>query len=231
MKPNINSVSQGSSNFDYFCTALLLGSIWGFFEVVFKDVIGMGGKPFASAIMTGIGIAVMSTGYGIFKKNGVFLAVSIFTIFTRMLIVPVLGCSPMCRANSVVALLLLGASTTLAFGVYRKFSNRTINTGGLVAGVGVFISGLSFYYVGMACAPCPYLLTFAGAGGLAAFVQTEVLYWTLFSMVLFYPGYIVGNFISSTLTSLRVSSPVFYYAGIISASFVMMLFTGFILVA
>ncbi len=229
MKNNIHSDSRSNSIFAYFCTAMVLGSLWGFFEVFFKDVLGMGGKPFASAIMTGIGIAVMSTGYGLYKKHGVFITVTVFTIITRMLVVPVLGCSPICRANSVVALLLLGSSVTLAFGIHERLMNGNMAIGGLVAGSGVIISGMVFYYAGMVCAPCPYLLTYSVPGGFAAFIKTEVLYWAFFSTISFYPGYILGNSIRSTLSYLHSSRPGLYYTGIISASFAMMICTGLIL--
>ncbi len=219
----------GGSAFNYVVIALLLGSVWGFFEVFFKDVLGMGGKPFASAIMTGIGVAVMAIGYGMFRKAGMFFMISLFTIMARMIVVPVLGCSPMCRANSVVALALLGASTALAFGVSSRVMKNSYKTGGLWAGAGVFVSGVAFYFGGMACAPCQYLQNFASHGGLVSFLKVEVMYWSLFSALLFYPGYRAGVLVRDAMTALRESRPVHYYAGLVSASFVMMLLTGLIL--
>lgn len=231
MKFNVSKNSEPAkySVFNFICTALLLGALWGFFEVFFKDVLSMGGKPFVAALMTGIGVAIMAAGYGLFKRAGMFFAIAVFTVFARMIIVPVLGCSPMCRANAVVALLLLGASTTLAFGLSAKYLKNSARTGGIAAGTGVLFSGVLFYYAGMACAPCQYLLNFATSGGLATFMSTEVIYWVLFSAILFYPGYLVGVNARDSVNSIREHRPVPYYLGMISASVVMMLFTGFIL--
>ena len=74
--------------FDYIVVALLLGSLWGFFEVFFKDVLAMGGRPFTSAIMTGIGVSMMALGYGLFRKARIFILISAFTVLTRMIVVP-----------------------------------------------------------------------------------------------------------------------------------------------
>lgn len=229
MSSNETKKPAENSAFNYMMTALFLGAVWGFFEVFFKDVLSMGGKPFASAIMTGIGVAIMAFGYGLFKRSGMFFTIAVFTIFARMIIVPVLGCSPMCRANSVVALGLLGASTALAFGLSSRFSKSILKTGGLTAGAGVLASGAAFYYAGMACAPCQYLQNFVSNGGLAAFMTTEVIGWSVFSAVLFYPGYLAGVKARDAANSLRVARPVPYYAALAAGSVTMMLITGLIL--
>ncbi len=229
MKINKNSEPVRYSVYNFICIALLLGSVWGFFEVFFKDVLSMGGKPFASAIMTGIGVALMAVGYGLFKKARMFFSIAVFTIFARMIIVPVLGCSPMCRANAVVALALLGASTALAFGISSRFSKNTMKTGGLTAGAGVMVSGVSFYYAGMACAPCQYLQNFTAIGGLATFMSVEVISWAVFSAVLFYPGYLAGVKARKAVNAWSESRPVPYYAALTFSSVMMMLVTGLIL--
>lgn len=229
MSSNETIKPAGFSAFNYILTALFLGAVWGFFEVIFKDVFSMGGKPFASATMTGIGLALMAFGYALFKRPGMFFTIAVFTIFARMIIVPVLGCSPMCRANSVVALALLGASTTLAFGLASRFSKNTLKTGGLTAGAGVLLSGAIFYPAGLACAPCQYLQNFVNSGGFATFMTVEVIGWAVFSAVLFYPGYLAGTKAVETVNSWREARPVPYYAALATGIVAMMLATGLIL--
>ncbi len=214
--------------FDYICVALLIGAVWGFFEVLFKDVLNMGGKPFSSAIMTGAGVLLMAAGYGLYRKASIFLIIAVFTSFARMIIVPVLGCSPMCMANSVVALTLLGASMTLAFSVFPKATKNLARTAWLRAGSGVLLSGSCFYYAGLACAPCQYLRNFAASGGVMSFIAAEVLYWALFSAVAFYPGYMVGIYLKNTISAIRVKNPVPYFSCLVSASIIMILATGLI---
>jgi hypothetical protein len=225
-----NADREKYSMFNFMCVALLLGSIWGFFEVFFKDVLSMGGTPFASSIMTGIGVFMMAIGYGLFRRAGSFFVISVFAIFTRMLIVPILGCSPMCRANAVVALLLLGASTAVAFTLFERVSKNQNKTGGIVAGGGVLFSGTAYYFAGLACAPCQYLKNFAAQGGVTTFLSVEVLWWSLFSAVLFYPGYFVGIKLQGVVSTLHEARPVPYYAALVSASIVVMCVTGLILV-
>lgn len=214
---------------DYICVALLLGAIWGFFEVFFKDVLSMGGKPYTAAIMTGTGVAFMAAGYSFFRKSGVVLAVAVFSIFARMIVVPVLGCSPMCRANAVVALFLLGSFMALSMEASSRAVKNNFKSGGLWVGAGVLFSGISFYFGGMACAPCRYLQNFQQTGGLVSFLRVEVMYWVLFSMVLFYPGYLLGKYARNAVKEFRARRPVPYYAGIVCAGFLILLATGIIL--
>jgi len=229
MKNNVQADSKNrkSSIFNLLCVALFLGSIWGFFEVVFKDALAMGGQPLTAALMTGLGVFIMSVGYRIFKNAGIFLMISLFTIMARMVIVPVLGCSPICRANAVVALLILGTSSTLAFGLSSRYIKNTAKWGGGVAGAAVLVSGVSFYYAGLACAPCPYLLQLS-VGGLSNFMAMEVVYWALFSGILFYPGYQLGRYAQAFFSSLRINRPAFYYTGLLAASALFVLSTGLI---
>ncbi|MBN2159773.1 MAG: hypothetical protein JW807_10280 [Spirochaetes bacterium] len=214
---------------DFLCIALLLGSVWGFFEVFFKDVLNMGGKPFASATMTGIGMFLMAAGYGLSGKSRIFLATAVFTICARMIIVPVLGCSPICRANAVIALALLGASCSLVFSASSGFAGRRAGAGVLPAGASVFLSGLAFYPLGITCAPCRYLGNFAAAGGLTAFLKSEVIFWSLFAAVLYYPGFITGTLMKEWIASIRYRKPLAYYAGLFAGSIAMMLATGLML--
>lgn len=220
---------ESGAIFDYIVVALLLGSLWGFFEVFFKDVLAMGGRPFTSAIMTGIGVGLMALGYGLFRKARIFVLIAVFTVLTRMIVVPVIGCSPMCRANAAVALLLLGASTSLVFGAASRAAGNAGVSGGIMAGAAVCISGLAFYPAGLAVAPCAYLQNFAAAGGLSAFLAAEVLWWTLFGSVLFYPGYHAGAALRDAMAALRRRSPAPYYAGIVAASAMMVAVTGLLL--
>ncbi len=223
------SDNEPGGMFDYIVVALLLGSLWGFFEVFFKDVLAMGGKPFTSAIMTGIGVSMMALGYGLFRKARIFILISAFTVLTRMIVVPVIGCSPMCRANAVLALLFLGISTTLLFGAASRISGNAGAAGGLLAGAAVSVSGLAFYPAGLAVAPCAYLQNFAAAGGMATFLTREVVWWTLFGTALFYPGYHAGAALRDSVAALRRVSPAPYYAGTVGASALMVAVTVLLL--
>lgn len=215
--------------FDYFCGALLLGSIWGFFEVFFKDTLSMGGKPYMAALMSGIGVMIMALGYGLFKRAWIAPVIALFSISSRMLIVPVLGCSPMCRANAVLALILLGAFTGAAFLAASMARRNFFLIGGLSVGSGALLSGISFYYAGLALAPCQYLANFQKIGGLSSFFTMEIIYWIVFTVILFYPGYAAGAWLSTVREYLRKNKPVPYYAGMLCGSAIIILLTGIIL--
>lgn len=218
--------AEGSA-FNYALTALFLGAVWGFFEVFFKDVMSMGGRPFASAIMTGTGMLLMAVGYGMFRRAGAFFLITMCAVATRMIVIPVLGCSPMCRANAALALTLLGAATAVTFAVKERMT-RNWKAGGVAAGAGVLCSGAVYYYAGMACAPCQYLKNFVAQGGLSTFMSVEVIWWGLFAAVMYYPGYLAGERLRGGMDMLRESRPVPYYAALVSASVIMICVTGFV---
>ncbi|MBN1497985.1 MAG: hypothetical protein JXA07_14525 [Spirochaetes bacterium] len=230
---NFNTTSESgtgsSSMFDYVCSALLLGAVWGFFEVFFKDVLAMGGKPYTAALTSGIGVMIMAAGYALFRRAWIAPMIALFSIAARMIVVPVLGCSPMCRANAVVALALLGLFSGAAFYASSKTKKHIFLTGGLSVGTGTLLSGISFYYAGLACAPCQYLSNFQAIGGLSSFIAMEVVYWIAFTVILFYPGYGAGMWIASAVESVKKSRPVPYYAGMLCGSFILILLTGLIL--
>ena len=214
---------------DIIAGALLLGAFWGFTEVFLKDVLSLGGKPFTAALMTGIGVAVMAFALAVYKRAGVIMMVAAATVAARMIIVPVLGCSAMCRANACVALLLLGGSMSAAMFLGRNKVNGRSASGGLLSGGAAMVSGGAFFFAGMAVAPCPYLLSFNQAGGFAAFFTAEVMYWAIFSALMFYPGYALGVKMRNSVFTLRNAQPAFYYTGTALGCIALVATTGFML--
>lgn len=192
---------------------LLLGSIWGFFEVVLGGGMKAGGIPYKGDLMTGLGIGTMAVAYVVYRKAALLIAVALVAIAMRQLAVPILHLTSFCKANSCLAMMLGGcalAGSVAVAGRRLKKGNLPRAATGFSAGL---LAGTSFYFLGMHVAPCRYLLSFNRPGGFAAFLMAEGLIWAALGAVFFPVGYKVGERLESRLLNLRTTKPVFYYLG------------------
>jgi hypothetical protein len=191
---------------------LVLGSIWGLSEVVLGGALRAAGFPYAGALLTGIGIGVMGIGAGAYRKPAMLVGIPFVAVLCKQMVVPILGVSALCKANSCLAVLLEG----LALAGVVALAGRRLERGDLGRIASGFSAGLlsagAFYFAGMQVAPCPYLLSFNHPGGFAAFLAAEGLLWAAFAGVLFPVGHWVGARVGNRVPALA-RRPVLYYAG------------------
>ncbi len=191
---------------------LVLGSVWGFLEVVLGGAMKAGGIPYKGDVLTGLGMMLMGIAVAMYRKPVMLIAIAAVAIGVRQLSVPILHLSTFCKANSSIAVLLGGAALAGA----SALAGRRLQRGRLSRVMTGFSAGLaaaaSFFFIGMRVAPCRYLLSFNAPGGLVAFLKAEGLIWAALCAVLFPVGYRVGESLRDSVFDLRVARPALYYA-------------------
>jgi hypothetical protein len=190
---------------------LVLGSLWGVAEVVLNDAIKAADLPFRAGALTGVGMLAMGLLLGYGRRPLAVLGVPVIAVLVKQMVVPILGASVLCKANSCIAVLFEAAVLAgVAVVAMRGIEKRTIARAGAGAGAGL-LAAVPFYFVGLAAAPCAYLMSFDRAGGFAAFMVQEGLVWAAFSAVLFPAGYALGARVREPLRAFESRNPVAYY--------------------
>jgi hypothetical protein len=197
---------------------LVLGSMWGVAEVVMNDAIKAADLPFRAGALTGFGMLAMGLLLGYARRPIAILGVPLVAVLVKQMVVPILGASVLCKANSCIAVLfeaslLAGAAAIAMRGIERSAVARA----GTGAGAGL-LAAVPFYFVGLAVAPCAYLTSFDRAGGFAAFMIQEGLVWAAFSAVLFPAGYALAVRVRAPLRALESRNPAVYYGAALGAA-------------
>lgn len=203
-----NKDQRKNTAVDTIIIILVLGSLWGLSEVVLSDIIRAGGIPWRAGILTGIGMGIMGIAIGLSRKAATLIGIALVTVAAKLIVVPILGCSLLCKANTCAAVLLQGAALSGVVAVAGKGI-----AGGTFTRVGAgfsaaLASAASFYYVGIHLSPCQYLLSF---GGIVPFMKAEGIVWAAFSGALFPLGYTLGLLIKHELPVVKMTRPLAYY--------------------
>ncbi|TFG78744.1 MAG: hypothetical protein E4H23_07190, partial [Chrysiogenales bacterium] len=90
----------------YVLNIVVLGAILAVVEIALGGFIKKAGLPLRSAIVTGVGFAVLALGLAVFKQPRVIPGITALAIFSKWLAVPLLGLPLLCQANSLLAILL-----------------------------------------------------------------------------------------------------------------------------
>jgi hypothetical protein len=191
---------------------VVLGSVWGFLEVVLGGAMKSASIPYKGDLLTGLGIGLMAVLLALGSRPAALLGVAAVAIAAKQLVVPILGLSVMCKANSCLAVGLAGgalaATSAVAGGrLARGIAPRVV--AGVAAGL---LGSAGFYFAGMRLAPCNYLLSFNRAGGFVDFMAAEGLIWAALGGVFLPLGYRVGLPLNQSLGSLRARRPLLYYS-------------------
>jgi hypothetical protein len=187
---------------------LVLGSLWGLFEVVLSDIIRSHGIPWRAGILTGIGMGIMGVAVGLSRKAAPLMGIALVAVAAKLLAVPILGCSLLCKANTCAAVLLQGAALSGAVAIaWPRIADSSLKraaTGFSAA----LASAACFYYVGIQLSPCQYLLSFSG---IVPFMLAEGIVWAAFSGVLFPLGYKLGLAVVHEIPVVKMNRPLAYY--------------------
>jgi hypothetical protein len=214
---------------DIILTVLLFGSVWGLSETVFNEALIAWLLPLRAALLTGMGFLIMGTFLGLTSRPALIIWVVLITVAAKEVLVPVLGCSLMCRANSCLAVALQGGLLAAGFALMKNRIPGRAGVQSITALSAAALSAVSFYYSGMHLAPCGYLLSFNQPGGLGLFMQREGLYWALAAAVFFPPGYSAGSLIKSRGQKFYSQYPAFYNSArvfAITASWAVILYSS-----
>jgi hypothetical protein len=167
---------------------LVFGSIWGLSEVVLGGGLSAAHFPYRSGLLTGIGIGLMGMALAIYKKPAMLVGIGLVTVLVKLLAVPILHISVMCKANSCLAVFTEAVTLSLVAFLLMSEIGKSVHArmgGGAAAAI---IASVAFYFIGMQVAPCNYLLSFTPGG----FIVTEGLICATFSAILLPLGYLTG---------------------------------------
>jgi hypothetical protein len=195
-----------------FMGILVLGSIWGFLEIVVGGAMKAWAIPYRGDLLTGLGMMLMAVAVAAYGRPLMLIAVAAVAVGLRQLSIPVLHLSTFCKANSCIAVLLGGSALAGTVAIAGRRLRRSVPArvvSGFSAGL---TAGAGFYFIGMRAAPCRYLLSFNRPGGFVAFMIAEGLIWAALSAVFFPVGYRLGESLGVRALGLRAARPAFYYA-------------------
>jgi hypothetical protein len=206
-----NNETSRSGKSDIAVALVLLGSLWGFLEVVGGGAMKAGNIPYKGDILTGLGIGAMAVALAMFRRPFMLIGIAIIAVAVKQLAVPILHLPTFCKANSCLAVMLGGGALTGCAAIAgRRLRHGMLPRIATGFGAGLLAS-TSFYFIGMRVAPCRYLLSFNRPGGFVAFMIAEGLIWAALGGVFFPVGYRVGERLREGITDLRVRRPIIYY--------------------
>lgn len=191
--------------------ALMLGAVWGLCEAVLGGVVRSIAGELRAGVLTAIGMMIMGFGYGVARRPMIALSAACVGAATMLLAVPVLGCSFLCRANSMLAVALHGvmlAGCLCAFGNTRALSFTRLAA---IASGAALLSSTAFYFGGMRLAPCAYLLSFGGDWGLVRFLVREGAVGGALSAALLPSGAAAGAMASAAISKFAAERRVMAY--------------------
>jgi len=212
MRAGNDSVDRRKTARDILIGLLVVGSVWGFLEVVLGGAMKAGSIPYKGDVLTGLGMLLMGIAVAMYRKPVMLIAIAAVAVGVRQLSVPILHLSTFCKANSSIAVLLGGAALAGASALAGRRLERGTRSRVITGFSAGLAAGVSFFFIGMRVAPCRYLLSFNRPGGLVAFLKAEGLIWAALCALLFPVGYRVGVSLRDSVFDLRAARPDFYYA-------------------
>jgi len=207
-------ISKWQDGFPILIGILFFGSIWGLFEVVLGSGLRAIDSPYRAGSLLGMGMLIMGIALAIYKRPAMLVGIGLIAGLFKLLAVPILHISIMCKANSSIAVLIESLALSLVAIALMERMDRGVYTRMGAGGLAALISAGSFYFVGMRVAPCPYLLSF----NLWGFLAKEGLSWMTFSAILLPVGYLAGLKLRPTMAHLLTTKPTFGYATCIAIS-------------
>jgi hypothetical protein len=211
MKADDSGGSARRGSRDVLIGLLVIGSVWGFLEVVLGGAMKAGGIPYKGDLLTGLGMMLMGVAVAMYRRPLMLLAIAAMAVGVRQLSVPILHLSTFCKANSCLAVLLGGGALAGAAALAGRRLERGVRPRVLAGFSAGLAAATSFYFIGMRVAPCRYLLSFNRPGGFVAFMQAEGLIWAALCAVLFPVGYRAGESIRDKVFDIRAAQPALYY--------------------
>ena len=209
MSSNSAHVQGRNTVLNILLAILVFGSLWGLSEVVLGGVLKSSGFPYRAGLLTGVAMGIMGVALAMSRKWLMPIGIGVVAGLVTLLVVPVLHVSPMCKANSCLALILeagsLSAAAVLVGGKATKSAHGRMAMGGGAA----LTASAAFYFAGIHFAPCPYLLSFTAG----SFVMTEGIVWAAFSAIMFPLGYAIGEKLAVRQFPVLSPESVLYYSG------------------
>jgi len=190
----------------------VLGSIWGFVEVVLGGALQSTGFSQRAGLLTGLGMGIMGVALGAFRRSVMLLGIAVVAILCKELVVPILHVSILCKANSVLAVGLDGVALAGVAGIVGRRISRGYTVQIVAVACAALLARSAFYFMGMKLAPCAHLLSFNKESGYAAFMAYNALGWAAFSALFFPLGHWLGVRLREPILVLGTRRAPLYYA-------------------
>lgn len=187
---------------------LVFGSIWGLSEAALGGGLRAANFPYRAGLLTGIGIAIMGMALVIHKKPAMLIGIGLVAMLVKLLAVPILHISVMCKANSCIAIFTEAVALSLVAFLLMSEMGKSVHARMGSGALAAIIASVGFYFVGIQVAPCKYLLSFTPGG----FIVTEGLIWAAFSAILLPIGYLAGMKLEAKAFPLLARRMPLYYA-------------------
>ena len=169
----------------------IFGSIWGASEAALGGGLNAAGFPYRSALLVGIGMAIMGAALVIHRKPIMLLGIGALAMLIKLMAVPILSVPVMCKVNSCIAVLLEAVAFTLVGFVLLRQMDKNIYTRMGAGALAATLGAIGFFFIGIQVAPCNYLLSFSG--NLGGFLTSEGLFWAASSAILLPLGWMAGE--------------------------------------
>jgi hypothetical protein len=174
-------------------TVLLLASFWGLLEVSLGPWLRTVAVEWRAALLCGMGLGLAGIALGLYRRPLLLLLLPAGAIAIRMLAVPLLGVSPLCRLNNSIGIALEGSFLVALLLIGRKSFWRTSSRRMIAGGLAPLLAAGAFWYIGLMAEPCNYLLSYSTAGGLVKFLGVEGVRWALAATIMFPVGFAGGR--------------------------------------
>jgi len=135
---------------------LVVGSAWGFLEVVLGGAMKSASIPYKGDLLTGLGIGLIALAAAALARPLAGLGIAAIAVAVKQLAVPILGLSSFCGANSCLAVGLTGGAVAALAALASRRLGRGVLPRVAVGAVAGLASAVGFYWLGMRLAPCPY---------------------------------------------------------------------------
>ena len=195
---------------------LVFGSIWGFFEATLGGFLHMIIFPNKGAIMSGIGVAIMSSALAIYKKPSMLLGIGIVSASFKLLDVWLfaLPIASIHIINPAMAIIF----ESLAFSLVAVFLMKRIARNafaGIGAGVLIgLVSAIAWVYFAIYVMNAPaYARVVFTAGG---FIANQGVVQAVFFGVFLPLGYLVGEKLAARTSLVSISKPLYYATSVAS---------------
>lgn len=222
----LNGKTGPLSRLDIILLAALSGVLWGLCETALGSATPLAASPLRAGILTGTGVAILGLFGGLTRRHILYPLIALIASASVQMSAPILHCSLLCKANSNLAILLLGgtlSATAIAFNRGGKNSPAFYSIAGFLSGG---LSAVLFYHAGLKLVPCAYLASFSTGGGLAGFMMKEGMLWAAFSGIAYPLGMIAGRNSVDALARWKKRAPLGWYAASSAATV-----TGLLLIA
>ena len=189
---------------------LVFGSIWGVLEATLGGFLHLIIFPNKGAIMSGIGMAIMASALAIYRKPSMLLGIGIIAASFKLLNVWLLFVSigAIHIINPAMAIIFesLAFSLVAVFLMDRIAKNAFVGVGaGVLTGL---VSAIAWVYFAIYVMNAPaYARVVFTAGG---FIVNQGVVQAVFFGVFLPLGYLVGEKLATTTSSVLVSRPLYY---------------------